>query len=309
MDTKRILGEAKKLKAKKVLLQIPEGLKMKAREIADSLKKEGLEVLISCEPCFGACDIPSHNTKKLGCDAIIHIGHTDWGLKTEVPVIYEEYRLDADPVPVLEKNIGLLKPAKTIGLFTTVQYLDAFQDVKKFLEKQGKKVKTGKSRHCKHPGQVIGCDFSGPQKIEDSVDAFLFFGTGMFHSLGLARKVKKPVLFLSLENKNLISMKNEQEMMERIRFAQIEKAKEGQNFGVLVSTKPGQMKVKLAEKVRKKLEKKGKDAWILVMDNITPEKLLGLKLDAMVNCACPRLTEDFRQFKKPILDPEEADKI
>ena len=309
MDTKRILGECRKLGAKKVLVQIPDGLKTKVQELSDSLEDGGLKTVIHCEPCYGACDIPSHDARLMGCDAIIHIGHTDWGLKTEIPVIYEEYRMKADPVPILERHMNVLAPAKKIGLFTTLQYLDALEPARKFLENNGKEVKTGTSRHCRYPGQVVGCDFSGAREIESLVDAYLFIGTGLFHPIGLAMAVEKPVLFLSLENGNLINMKDEKEMLVRIRFAQIEKAKDMKNFGILVSTKQGQMHIKTAEKVKKELESKGKSAWILSMNNITPEKIMGMKLDVLVNCACPRLTGDFRHFRKPILDPDDINKL
>ena len=42
---------------------------------------------------------------------------------------------------------------------------------------------------------------------------------------------------------------------------------------------------------------------------IIPEKLLGLNLDILVNCACPRMNEDFKLFKKPILNPEDIESL
>ena len=84
---KEILDKIKMLGANRVLLQVPEGLKTKVQEISKEL--EGLEVLISTEPCYGACDVRDHEAKQLGCDVVLHIGHSDFGVKTEVPVILE----------------------------------------------------------------------------------------------------------------------------------------------------------------------------------------------------------------------------
>ncbi|MEE9406305.1 MAG: diphthamide synthesis protein, partial [Candidatus Aenigmarchaeota archaeon] len=87
------------------------------------------------------------------------------------------------------------------------------------------------------------------------------------------------------------------------------KATLSNNFGILISTKAGQMHLKQAEQAKKALREKGKKAWILVADQVTPEKLLGLNLDCLVNCACPRITEDVSLFKKPIITAEEATRI
>ncbi|MBU0530634.1 MAG: diphthamide synthesis protein, partial [Nanoarchaeota archaeon] len=76
-----------------------------------------------------------------------------------------------------------------------------------------------------------------------------------------------------------------------------------------LTTKPGQMILTKAEEIKKKLEEKGKRAYILVMNQITPEKILGIDVDVLINCACPRMDEDFALFKKPILNPEDVDKI
>jgi hypothetical protein len=45
------IQELKKLKAKKILIQIPEGLKAKTEEIVLDLEKKGMEVIVSMDPC------------------------------------------------------------------------------------------------------------------------------------------------------------------------------------------------------------------------------------------------------------------
>jgi len=300
--------------ARRMLLQVPEGLKTRSLDIADMLEK-GLknraEVLVSCDPCYGSCDLMDAEAKELGCDLLVHVGHTELKLrrKTHVPVVYEEYRIDYDPVPLLARHLDLLRPCKKICLVTTAQYISSIGHAKRFLESKGKKIHIGQPSIAKHPGQVIGCDYSAAEPLDRLVDCFLYLGTGRFHPIGLATRVKKPVLVLDFELGTLENMHRERDMFLRIRFAQIEKAKELKNFGILVTTKPGQGKPGTAEKVRQKLRKKGKNAWLLVMNEIRPRKILGLKLECLVNCACPRLTEDFRQFKMPILNPEEIDRL
>ncbi|MEM7819130.1 MAG: diphthamide synthesis protein, partial [Candidatus Aenigmatarchaeota archaeon] len=68
----------KRIKAKKVLVQFPEGLKLRIQDIAKKLEKEGFNVVLCLEPCFGACDIRDEEAKRLGCEAILHIGHEEF---------------------------------------------------------------------------------------------------------------------------------------------------------------------------------------------------------------------------------------
>jgi len=278
------------------ILQVPDGLKRKALEIAD----ENGDVLIDCETCYGACDLAIHEAKILGCEKIIHFGHSKL-IDSDIPVEYKELREEYNPVPVLEKSFDKIKGNK-IGLVSTLQFLDSLESAKEFLEKKGKTVKIGKGKI--YPGQILGCDISSAKSIENEVDSFLFIGSGKFHPLGLALKTEKPVFVLDVE-KNIIYELDKQEFLKQ-KYAAIALAKDANKFGILVSVKPGQLNLELAKRIKKELEEKGKKAYILVFNEIKPEKLEGLELDCYVNTACPRIAiEDRTLFKKPILNPDE----
>lgn len=75
LELERAVSEIKKQKAKAVCIQLPEGLKQKATEIADRLKKEtGAKILIWAGTCYGACDVPDLK----GVDLLIQWGHAEW---------------------------------------------------------------------------------------------------------------------------------------------------------------------------------------------------------------------------------------
>lgn len=300
-----MLKKLKKAKAKRVFLQVPEGLKTGAFELVDFLEGKGIEIFLSVEPCFGACDLRDREAKSLGCDLLLHVGHSDFGLKTKVPVIYEEFEIPCDPIPLLEWHLKKLDYDR-VSLVTTIQFAHCLERVKKFLEGNGKKVYVGSSGRLKN-GQILGCDHSSAKLLEGKVDCFLFIGSGRFHPLGLQEMVDKPVLFLDLEKKNLTNFLREKERMETLRIMRVQKAKDLRNFGIVVSTKPGQVNMEAAEGIKKKLKSAGKGVYILVADQLTPEKLIGLKIDVLVNTACPRMREDFEQFGKVILDPRDID--
>ncbi len=309
-----VAGRIRLAGAGKVFVQTPEGLKTQLQKMGSALGKAGIEAVLSCEPCFGACDLRDAEAKRLGCELLLHIGHTraPMAAKTALPVIYEEYPLEADPIGLLEGNMEAIASFRKIGLLTTVQYIHLLEGARNFLESKGKLVFIGKGRDsgaAPHAGQVLGCDHSAATSVEGSVDAFLFMGTGRFHALGLLAATSKPVLFLDFEGKSLTDMTPERDRLERIKFANIEKAKNCNAFGLIISTKPGQARLDAALQAKKRLEAKGKRAWILAMDAVTPEKLAGLKLDCLVNCACPRLADDAAQFRKPVIAPEDVEKL
>jgi 2-(3-amino-3-carboxypropyl)histidine synthase len=302
-DTKRIISDLKKRKARRILVQVPEGLKTRVQEFATKLEEAGFQAIVSVDPCYGACDLRDYEAKQLGCDLLLHVGHSDFGLKTRVPAVYEEYRMDFDPIPLLRKNLPDLRKYGKICLATTVQFLDSLNKAKKFLESRKKKI------YVPGTGQVLGCNTSAVEGYDRIVDCFLFLGSGTFHPLGIAAEVRKPVLMLNFETGDLINLETEKAMLLRIRAANVEKAKDCTNFGILVSTKPGQMSVKAAMDVKKKLDKAGRKSWILAANELTHEKIMGMKLDCLVNTACPRLSEDVKLFRKPIIYPEEVGEV
>ena len=71
----KAIKEIKQTKAKLVCIQLPDGLKPKAVDIANKLEKNtNAKILIWADTCFGACDIP--NLKDV--DLLIHFGHSKW---------------------------------------------------------------------------------------------------------------------------------------------------------------------------------------------------------------------------------------
>ena len=278
------------------LLQVPDGLKRKALKLADEIG----DVIIDCESCYGACDLAINEAKVLDCEKIIHFGHSKL-VESDVPVEYKEIRVKVT-LP-LEK---LKMKEKRIGLVSTLQFINSLDVAKEFLEKNGKKVVIGNWKG--YPGQILGCDVSAAKSIESEIDAFLFIGTGQFHPLGLALQTEKPVYFLNLEKKTMEDLSELKQKFLKQRYAAIALAKDAKTFGILVSTKPGQLKLELAKSMKKKLEAKGKKAYILAFNEIKPEKLEGFDLDCYINTACPRISIDNRtDFKKPVLNSDEVE--
>jgi 2-(3-amino-3-carboxypropyl)histidine synthase len=77
LELQKVANKIKKENAKTVCIQLPDGLKPKAKEITDYLKeKTSADILIWAGSCFGACDIP--NIEHLNFDLLIQWGHSKW---------------------------------------------------------------------------------------------------------------------------------------------------------------------------------------------------------------------------------------
>ncbi|GAI54052.1 unnamed protein product, partial [marine sediment metagenome] len=81
LEIPKIIRNIKQKKAKKVLLQFPEGLKPYSQVICDEISnKANCQCFIWLGDCFGACDVPVQ-VEKLGVDLIVQFGHSKWNYK------------------------------------------------------------------------------------------------------------------------------------------------------------------------------------------------------------------------------------
>ena len=88
MELDKVIARIKAVDARNVGLQFPEGLKMQAVAIAREIEdKTDATVIISGDPCFGACDVSDRKMKGI-VDFIVHYGHTPLPLKYSIPTMF-----------------------------------------------------------------------------------------------------------------------------------------------------------------------------------------------------------------------------
>lgn len=76
LEIEKAIKKIKKQKAETVCIQLPDGLKPKAKGIADRIEKEtNAKVVVWAGSCFGSCDVPDLKN----VDLLIQWGHS--GLK------------------------------------------------------------------------------------------------------------------------------------------------------------------------------------------------------------------------------------
>ena len=307
-EEKRLKKEITKRAPKLVLLQLPEGLKPQAPFLAKIIEETGSLAVVSSDPCYGACDLAVSEAKLLGADLIIHYGHTSMLRNSDTPTIYFEAPIKIEIKNVLTKALSLLEDCYKIGLITTVQHIHQLDEAKKMIEAAGKTVFVGNAGRLKYPGQVLGCDFSNALAVLENVDAYIFLGGGMFHSIGVALSSEKPTIIADPYQQLAYSINEHARRIVMQRWANISEAKNAKQFGILLSLKPGQMKFNDAKNIKEKLEQKGFSATLFSLKEISPHALMQFPVvDAFVNTACPRLAlDDAPNFDKPILSIKET---
>ncbi|MFH1511499.1 MAG: diphthamide synthesis protein [Candidatus Woesearchaeota archaeon] len=137
-------------------------------------------------------------------------------------------------------------------------------------------------------GVILGCDYRNALR---KTGCYLFVGTGLFHPLMLGLKSGKPVYTLN-PNDWMISRVDDcqLESLQRKRKASLVRFLHSRVIGILVSTKPGQEKLRKALSLQQRLKKK---SYILLSDSVDVNALENFPfVDCFVNTACPRLVED-----------------
>lgn len=285
----------------RILLQFPEGLKRAGLELAKKYEAEGHEVFLSASPCYGACDIALDEARWLQADKIVHFGHNKF-VKNDLPVQveYVPYAIDID-VGRLEAVLPHIREYKRIGLGTTVQQSHQFEEIKAFFEGHGKEVLAETGYWASRPGQVLGCDAQGLQKVEKKAECIVFIGNGMFHPLAI--DVKKPVFVYNTYDGSVKRVNDEIERLKKRRKGAIARALSCRKFGIMVSTKVGQFNLAHAKWAKKELERRGFECAILAANELEPITLNNfMTFDCFINTACPRMVDDQEEFGKPILN-------
>jgi len=310
LEEKRLKDEIKKRGAKRILFQLPEGLKAEGPRLASIAEKMGAAAIVSADPCYGACDLAVQEAESLGADLLVHYGHSEMMPQSQqrVPTIYIEAKTALSVKPAVKKALPLLKPWKHVGLVTTVQHVDMLGEARTTLLEAGKNVVVGDTGELKYAGQVTGCNYSNATAIMKNVDAFLFIGGGRFHALGVTLATSKPTVVADPYERRAYSIDAEAQKIRKQRWASIDEAQKAHSFGVLIGLKSGQKRIDEAMRVKEKLEKKGKKATLLTIREVTPEALTQFPtIDSFVNTACPRIAlDEANKFRKPVLTVNEA---
>jgi 2-(3-amino-3-carboxypropyl)histidine synthase len=288
--------------AETVGLQFPEGLKRRGPGVADDLRErlpDGVAVMLSGQPCYGACDLDTYLMRR--CDVFVHFGHSP--MKESEKIIYVPLFSNVDVFPIMEQALAeQLSPPDAdpdVGLVTTAQHMNKFEEMRAYLEDEGYTVHTRRGdERLTHEGQVLGCNYAS---ADVDAEQMLYVGGGKFHPLGLALEHPDKHVVIADPVNNVVEVADTERFMKQ-RYASVHKAMDAETWGVIFCTKIGQGRWETAREIVEAND----DAYLLTMDEVTPDRLQNFGLDAYVNTGCPRITtDDGPQFKAPMLTPGE----
>ncbi len=308
MDPGRVIEKLKEIGAKRILLQLPDGLKPSVFKYFQELSSN-FSVIVSSSGFYGACDTGTMEEWR-NVDAIVQLGHTEIpNVSYKIPVIFEEYVHDEyrgfDNLDLTELSN---KGYKRIGVAYSIQYRKAADDLVKYLRSKGYEASLGKNDgRLKYEGQLLGCNFSPIHNLDTWADCHIIVSTGVFHSLGAQLSTEKEVFVLDMsEPEELRSMKPEADRRIRRRFLNMSRALDAKKFVVVVDTKIGQYRMNLAQKVMKDIQEMGKDAVLVYSNESSPIEFENMMADCIIFTGCPRVaTDDFERYKSPIITAQE----
>ena len=297
----RIVEAVDERDATSVGLQFPEGLKRRGPGVADDLRQrlDDVSILLSGQPCYGACDLDTFLMRRT--DVFVHFGHSP--MKESEKIIYVPLFSNVDVEPIVDRAVDeQLAPAaeeEPLGLVTTAQHMNKFEEMRDQLEAMGYDIRTRRGdERLTHEGQVLGCNYAS---ADVDADQILYVGGGKFHPLGLAMEHPDKHVVIADPVNNVVTAADTEKFMKQ-RYAAVHKAMDADTWGVIYCTKIGQGRWEQAEEIVEAND----DAYLISMDEVTPDRLRNFGLDAYVNTGCPRITtDDGPQFNAPMLTPGE----
>jgi len=216
-----------------------------------------------------------------------------------------EIKLSQEILDYLENN-----KIKSIALFASVQFLN-LENVKNQLKSF--EINTTITKRAEKEIQTLGCNIY-PDSFKDTInksDLILYIGDGLFHPKAIllsqiySEKIKPVLVFNPISNSMKLLEKSDIENNIKTIKSNLRKFLNAKKIGILVSTKPGQQHLALANKLKQHLQQK---SFIFLDNKFDFTNLENFNfIEAWVNTACPRIaTDDATNLPKPVINIRDA---
>ncbi|KAG0181837.1 Diphthamide biosynthesis protein 1 [Apophysomyces sp. BC1021] len=299
-EVHKTVWRVRKAGAKKVALQLPEGLLMFACLLSDILETFcQAETLIMGDVTYGACCIDDYTARALGCDFLVHYGHSCLVPVDVTPIntlyVFVDIGIDTQHfIDTVKKNF---ERGKKLVLVATIQFGTALQASREPLQ-EDYEVLIPQSKPLS-PGEVLGC--TSPRLPE--FDAIIFhLESIMIHNPDI------PAFQYDPYGKTFTRERYDHLEMHSLRKHAIHVGKTAKKYGLILGTLGRQGKPQIMDYLEKVIRDAGKDCVTVLLSEIFPGKLAQFSdVDAWIQIACPRLSIDWGYaFPKPLLTPYEA---
>lgn len=303
----KTIWRIREMKARRVALQLPEGLLMFSLVISDIIERfTEADTIVMGDVTYGACCVDDYTAKALGADLLVHYGHSclipvDQTAGIKVLYVFVDIKIDA--LHFIESVKLNFACERKLALVSTIQFVATLHAAAKELREANYDVVIPQSKPLS-PGEILGC--TAPRIPDERT--LIYLGDGRFHLE--AAMISNP----SLEaykydpyEKKFTREHYDHAEMRRNRKRAIDASRDAKRFGLILGTLGRQGSTKVMENLRKRLKHHNREAVIILLSEIFPTKLeLFKEVDAFVQVACPRLSIDWgTAFPKPLLTPYE----
>jgi len=302
------MGRIRRDEFKRVALQMPEGLTMFSTTISDIIEKfTGAETVIISDVTYGACCVDDFSARALGCDLMVHYGHScliPVDTTSEIKMLYVFVDIKLDSLHFIETLKANLEREHKLSLVSTIQFVATLQAVAKELREVGFIVDIPQVKPLSL-GEILGC--TSPH-MQDSHN-LIYLGDGRFH-LESAMIANPHLNAYRYDPYSKVFSREyyDHDLMKKNRREAIEKAASCDTWGLILGTLGRQGHPPVLKHIQQKAEDRGKKVITVLLSEIFPHKLsLMSDVGAWVQVACPRLSIDWGLgFSSPILSPYEA---
>jgi len=285
--------------------------------------------LILGDVTYGACCIDDLASKKLGCDFIVHYGHSCLVPLTVTTIkilyVFVEIQFDISHLVAcirenffsLESQSDVVISQGKVAIMGTIQFSSAIHSVITQLQKelspenfsmifcpQAKPLSTGETLGCTSP--VLPIDTT----------VVIFLADGRFHLESVMIQNSRPSLsfFRYDPYSKLLTIEGyDTERMKQIRWNAISQCRNGLVFGIVLGTLGRQGSQIIFKRMRRLLKEwdererlvsgERRRAVLFLMAELNPLKIAQIiGIDVWVQISCPRLSIDWgTEFKQPTL--------
>ncbi len=301
------------LGAKRIALQMPEGLLLFATTISDILTQfcPGIETLIMGDVTYGACCIDDYTARAMGCDLLVHYAHSclipvD---VTKIKTLYVFVDISIDTTHLLATLERNFSTGKTVAVVGTIQFNATIHGVRAALEKAGFGIVVPQIAPLSR-GEILGCTSPNLSTYTDQkVDLILYLGDGRFHLESIMiHNPDIPAYRYDPYSRKLTRETYGHDEMQDLRRTAIRTAKSAKKWGLILGSLGRQGNPHTLTLIERKLAQRGIPFVNLLLSEIFPDKLgLMSDVECWVQVACPRLSIDWGYaFPRPLLTPYEA---
>ena len=317
--------------ARCVALQFPEGLLLYACTLADifqtcalvhkrSMQQPQLTLppphshagvshcVVLGDVTYGACCVDDLSAEALGCDFLVHYGHSCLVPVdvTRLPCMYVFVDIRFDAAHLLACVRGSFPAGARLALAGTIQFASAVHAARAALAPDFPALAVPQCKPLS-PGEVLGC--TAPAVAPDC-EAVVFVADGRFHLEAIMiANPDTPAYRYDPYARTFTREQYDHDGMRAVRRSAIEAARGARSFGVVLGTLGRQGNPAILAHVQTRLRERGLPHTVVLLSEISPAKIAALRgPDAWVQIACPRLSIDWGEaFGVPVLTPYEAE--